>query len=385
MLNLIIEELGKAIGNFFLNPLTYWFIFILFIISNRRIKDEKEQFKTPLFPIGAEIRHTANITIISSLLISLLAILFNITFVYEMIIFLSIIIFALTFAFGFKLLSAAYTLSFLFIMFKILEQYQNRLFELNYITNHTFSSIALLIALFLFVEASLYSKITNENAFPEVIHSERGSLFGMYHLQKISIVPFFVFIPGKLTIASLPIIPYFTFNEQPISFAIVPFFIGFHHIIKGQLPEAVTHRLQKYNMYLANLVLITSLISFYLPGIATISISLALLGKTYINHLIEREDREKELAFIELRDDLKIFAIVPHSPADLLGLKVGDTILKVNDIEVQSYTELSERMEQLIRFPSFEIMTENHEVRTITNKKYRGTLTDLGIIFPTSK
>src|SRR5699024_3735448 len=144
MLEYIFIEIIKAIGKFFLNPLIYWIIFITFLMSKRRIKDEQTQFHQELFSMGAEFKYTGKITIFGSLFISLIAIFLNITLVHEFILFLSIIIFILSFVFGFKLLSAAYTLGFTFILLKILEMYGNRLFEFGFITNHTFSSIALL-------------------------------------------------------------------------------------------------------------------------------------------------------------------------------------------------------------------------------------------------
>lgn len=372
-----------AFAKVFLNPLVYWIILISLVISKRRVSDEKIQFKQKLFPIGAEFKQTGKLTIFGSVAISLIAVFFNITFIHEIILFLSIIIFILSFACGFKLLSAAYTLGSTFILFKILEVFDNRLFELGFITNHTFSSIALLIALFLFFEVAMYKNISNDNVFPEIAKSKRGRWFGMYHIQRASIIPFFVFIPGKISIASLPVLPYFTLGGEYISFAFIPFIIGFHHVITGQLPEEFAERLRKSNLLLAFLVLISALVSFYLPGIAFVSVGLALIGKLYINDMIEKADMKRDLLFIELNKELKIFAIVPNSPADILGLEVGDTITKVNDVKVNSLTELNEQLDHLIRFPNFEVKTTKHEIRTITNSKYKGNLLDLGIILPT--
>lgn len=381
MLDYIVMEIVKAIGKFFLNPLIYWIIFITFIMSKRRIKDEQTQFQQELFPIGAEFKHTGKITIFGSLFISLIAIFLNVTFVHEIILFLSIIIFIISFAFGFKLLSAAYTLGLTFILFKILEMYGNRLFELGFITNHTFSSIALLVALFLFVEAALYNVITNENAFPEIQKSKRGSLFGLHHLQKATIVPFFVFIPGEITIGSLPIIPYFTIGGENISFALVPFIVGFHHIVTSHLPVEATQKLRKNNRSLAFLVLIVALVSFYLPGIAIAAIGLAIIGKLYINYLFEQDEQAQEATFLELNNKLKILAIAPNSPAHNLGLKVGDIITKVNDIEVTTLAQLNDELSNPIRYPHFEVIASNHRVRQIENKQYKGNLSELGIIF----
>lgn len=384
-MNEIALAIVTAIGKFFLNPLIYWIIFITFMMSKRRIKDEQRQFRQVLFPMGAEFSRTSKITIIGSLFVSLIAILLNITFVHEIILFLSIIIFIISFAFGFKLLSAVYTLGLTFMLFKFLQLYDNRLFELGFISNHTFASIALLIALFLFIEAALYKTVSNENAFPEIAKSKRGSLFGLHHLQRASIVPFFVFIPGEITIASLPVIPYFTIGGESISFAFVPFIVGFHHIVKGQLPHVAAEKLRKNNRMLAFLVLIMALVSFYLPGIAIVTIAIAVIGKLYINNLFERDERNRELIYLALKNELKVLAIVPHSPAEQLGIMVGDTITKVNEREVQTITELNDELSNLIRYPKFEVLSSNYQVRHISNNEFKGNFMELGFIFVTNR
>src|SRR5699024_3928482 len=113
--------------------------------------------------------------------------------------------------------------------------------------------------------------------------------------QKATFLPFLVFIPGKITIASLPIVPYFTLGSENISFMFIPFVLGFHHIVKGELPELVLNKLRYYNFLLAGLVVIGALISFYLPGVAIGAVLLAIIGKVYINGLIDKEDSEKEM------------------------------------------------------------------------------------------
>src|SRR5699024_2418526 len=153
-------------------------------------------------------------------------------------------------------------------------------------------------------------------------------------------------------------------------------------IIKASLPDTVVDKLKYYNVILASLVLIGALVSFYLPGLAIGAVGLAIIGKLYINGLIEKEDLQKEPTFIALNNDLKIFAIVPDSPAAILGLKVGDTITKVNQMDVHSPTELEEQLSSMIQFPNFEVISTNHQVKNIHNTSYKGNLTELGIIFP---
>src|SRR5699024_4380911 len=125
-----------------------------------------------------------------SLLASVVIIVIQTAFAKEILLFLSIILFILSFAFGFRLLSAVYSLGFTYVFLKILQMAHNQLFQLGYITSQTFSTIALLIAIFLLIEVMLYQRVTNETAFPELVKSGRGSWVGLFHIQKASFVPF---------------------------------------------------------------------------------------------------------------------------------------------------------------------------------------------------
>src|SRR5690625_1096739 len=130
----------------FINPLFYWIILISYLISHKRVKEERWQFSKELFPIGSEYFKTIHISVIGSICISIILLLTNTVFVREIILFLSVIIFLLSFTAGFRFLSATYSLGFTFILFKILEAFNNRLFDNGQITNETFSTIALLVA-----------------------------------------------------------------------------------------------------------------------------------------------------------------------------------------------------------------------------------------------
>ena len=64
-------EIAKGIGKIFLNPLFYWSILFLFLISWRRIAKERRQFGTKIFPLLSECRGTLHVSFIFSIIISL--------------------------------------------------------------------------------------------------------------------------------------------------------------------------------------------------------------------------------------------------------------------------------------------------------------------------
>lgn len=380
-MNELVFELIKAIGKAFLNPILYWLAFISFMISMKRIKQERKNFGHELFPHFAELQGSIHITIFSTIFLSLILLMLNAVFVREFIFFLSIIIFILSFIFGFRALSAAYTLGLTFLLFKLLEHFDNTLFDSGLFTDHTFAAIAILISLLLLVEAYMFSKIKNKTSFPEVVKSRRGSWIGIYHLQKASFVPFFTLLPSSVTSSTTSAGQAIDFLSIDFQFAFVPFFTAFHYITSGQLPEEAAEKLKLHQTFLAIIVFALSTISFYLPGIAIFAVLTAMFGKWLIDYQLLKDDRKKGYLFLQLKDPLKVLAVVPGSPAEKLGFKPGDLIIKTNGKPVHTIESLNKELENILYFPTFEIVTHNHEVVIIENDRYRGNHVELGLIF----
>lgn len=376
----LVVELSKGFGKLFINPLLFWIILFSFLISRRRIKDEQLQFGRELSPLGAEFSNTWKLSVFGTLLASVTTIVLQTAFAKEIILFLSIILFILSFSFGFRLLSAVYSLGFTYVFLKILQMAHNQLFQLGYITSQTFSTIALLIAIFLLIEVMLYQRVTNETAFPELVKSGRGSWVGLFHIQKASFVPFFVPVQSNPSTSSITLLPDLTIAGETYSFILIPFIIGFHHVVKGHLPETKTAKLIHYNRFLSLLVFIIATASFYLPGLASFAIIVALLGKIFIQSSFTKEDKAQGFYFIDLKKKVTIFAIVPNSPAARLGFKVGDTIIKVNNRTIEHIEELEE--EWKIGTPtSFEIIDKKNKLHTIKNTEFYSDFDSFGFIF----
>src|SRR5699024_5062453 len=111
-------------------------------------------------------------------------------------------------------------------------------------------------------------------------------------------------------------------GEETYSFFMIPLVIGFHHIIQSELPFVVAQRLGKFIIGLAVLTLIFSLNSFIFPGLAAISVVLAIFGRIYIHYKFTQQDREKQPLFIEGNNSLRVLGVIANSPADQLGIKV---------------------------------------------------------------
>jgi len=73
--------------------------------------------------------------------------------------------------------------------------------------------------------------------------------------------------------------------------------------------------------------------------------------------------------------------MIPDSPADRLGILVGETILKVNGVVVTNSTEFYGALQASGAYFKLDVIDENGEVRFINSAFFEEDHYELGIIF----
>lgn len=380
-MNLFVNELLSAVVNLFLNPTTYWFMLIVLFFGVRRVKREKKQFNLQLFPIGSELKGSWFIGILTGIILSSLSLAIGVIFTKEILLVICIALILLSFISGYALLSAAFSLGLTFIFFKFLLFNIEQLFYSGAIPSKTFTGIALFIGVLLLAEAVLYRNVRNHSTYPEIRFSNRGSVIGFHHIKKISFIPFFVPVSSVAGLNNTIFMSLDFLHFDHFYITVIPFFIGFHHRVFGQLPEEFANIIFRLTMFLGAIVMVLSLISFYLPGFAFIAVVIAIIGRVYVQYLTQKYDRQKKTYFLQLETELKILGIVPNSPAHNLGLKIGDVILVANEQWVHDISQFDQAIKASKPFPTFDILRNNREVIRIRNRKYVGDRQTLGILF----
>src|SRR5699024_6821152 len=138
-----------------------------------------------------------------------------------------------------------------------------------------------------------------------------------------------VLIPVSSSIFVFPLFPYFNIGEETYSLLLLPFIIGFDYKIHSALPERAKRQIGQATLLLGLLVLGCSIASVYYPILTLAAIIIAVVGKEWITYALKRQQRMKTSVFHALDKGVKVLATIPNSPADRLGISVGETILRV--------------------------------------------------------
>src|SRR5699024_11927342 len=116
-----------------------------------------------------------------------------IVFSYESIITLIIIAYILCITMRYTMLSVIYTigLTYLLLLFLPYLWDEQTYFNHNLFSNVNYAGIAILLGLFLLVEAILISKNKRNETYPSLVKGKRGNWIGQHHIKKLSLIPIF--------------------------------------------------------------------------------------------------------------------------------------------------------------------------------------------------
>lgn len=386
MLKTWIIEIVIGIGKMFINPLFYWAILLFVLTGFKRIKRERVQFGTKIFNLFAEGHKTTLLAVIFSIIISLVTIFTGIVMSFETILLLVIVTIVVSVTASTTFLSPSYTIGITFILLILLPFLNVKSFipfvDFSTISIVHFISLAILTGILLHIESIIVVSKTNKQTFPTMSLSERGIWIGQHGIKGLSFIPFLVLVPTEKLSVIAPLWPYFQYGDQSFSLLFFPFLLGFHYNVRGELPKQSALRIGRATFWLSLLVLLLAIISIYIPMLAFVAILVAIIGKEWITYRHKVQDRKKSPLFTPLDKGVKVLAMIPNSPADRLGILVGEVILKVNGKVVTNSTQLYEALQNSGAFFKLDVLDYDGEVRFINSAFYEEDHHELGIIFP---
>lgn len=376
-------ELVKGIGKVFLNPLLYWSVLLVFIVGHRRIQQERIYFGFKIFDIFSEWKNTWMISIVLGLFISLFTVGIGLVFSYEMILLLSVVVIIMSLTFKLSMLSASYTIGITYILLLLspLLLGSQTMIDPQLFAMTDFTSVVLLLGVFLIVEAILLGRVKREETFPTLSLSDRGVWIGQHHLKKLSVLPFFVLVPTGMITPFAAFWPYFTIGGESYSLLLVPFLIGFDYIVRGSLPQEAAKKLAKSFYVLGLVVIVLAVGSIYLSWLSMVAVLVAILGREYINYKHRTADKSKNAYFSQVESGLKVLAVTPGTPGDRLGILVGETIMKVNGQKINSVKEFYVALQESGAYFKIDIIDDANEVRFVQSALYEGDHHKLGLVF----
>ena len=96
-------------------------------------------------------------------------------------------------------------------------------------------------------------------------------------------------------------------------------------------------------------------------------------------------EKQKPFYFSQSDQGVLILGITPYSPAEKMGLQVGEVIKKVNGRSVRTESELYEALQSNRAHCKLEVYGINNELRFEQRALFEGEHHELGILFVQDK
>lgn len=384
-MHLWLFELLKGTGKLFLHPVFYYLIFLSGILGVSRVKRERKNFHNRTFDAYFELRQLFPLGIILGLVLSVVTVTAGLSVPFAAI--LLIVVFTLLWSLttNIRLMSPVYTVGAAFFGVILIAEYDWNvpLFKGSFqgLDEKVYPSVVILLALLLISEGILISRNATKGSSPKLVKSKRGQSVGAHEVKRLWMLPVFLLIPGDVLTLPFSFWPVFHIGAESYSLLLVPFAVGFNQQIQGMLPKQSIQLHGRKVITLGIVVLILSIIGYWYPLLSIGVAALAIIGRELISLMQRLKDDNLPFYFSKKNNGLMIIGIIPESPADKMGLQVGELISKVNGVTIRDEQTFYEALQKNRAHCKLEVLDINGEVRFVQRALYEGDHYELGVLF----
>ena len=374
-------EVLKGIGRFLLHPLVYIFLAMSVYLGYTRVKRERKRFHVRTFYGLSELKLLIPAGFLIGLVISVITIVTGVVVPFYTIVLLACFTLLLALLGKTRNLSPVFIigLSFFTILFLRRSSIEHPI--LTELQETSITGLVLLLSLLVMAEGFLIFKKAHLQTSPDILISKRGQAVGAHISNKLWMVPVFLFIPGEALSIHLDWWPLFSIAGEQYALFLVPFGIGFSQKLKSMLPKQGAEFVGRRVMSLGILLVALAIASQWFPVIAIMAISFAMVARELISLQFRVLDDSNPFYYTRKKNGLLVLGIVPKSPADKMGIQIGEIISKVNGSQVTEEEDFYRSLQKNRAFCKLEVIGFNGEMRFVQGALYDGEHHELGILF----
>ncbi|WP_100405430.1 PDZ domain-containing protein [Bacillus solitudinis] len=381
----ILKSIGLAFGSFFVHPLLYIGLFVIFLMSKRRVRKERLSFHTRVYSLMADFVIPFGPAIITGSLISIFLLGLGVVVTLPLLIVIAIVYLLAILTAQVRWMSPAFVLGFVLILFAI-EPFAGYMSGFGGITDLYLEAaevpivhIAILLAALVIAEGWLIEGKGASYTSPRLKRSKRGKWIGFHDVRRLWIVPVCLFVPEGV-IPSFEFWPVFSLGETSLQPLIIPFLIGFQQSVRSTLPRLAIRLMGQRVLGLGVLFAILAVLSYYQPVVALILGTVAILGRELLWVLAKHRDEARPSLFAVKPSGCIVLGVIPGSPAEKMKIQVGEVIVKVNGEAVNDEISFYKALQKNSAFCKLDVLDEAGEVRFAQGALYDGGHHHLGIL-----
>lgn len=387
---LVIEILWN-IGQFFVHPVFYLALAAAVAAGYFRVKRERRDYRTRLSPGWTELKG-----IFSGAWLGILAsaLLFAVGVLYypEFLLLLAVVALVALVSFQFQVLSAAYIIPVAVVIWFIIYQLSYTLyagpftFSASNFSVEQLWSIGVLVGLLLVIEGIVLKKQGLKIISPQAVRTKRGGSAVQYKTKQIWLVPMIFLIPGDWFGTYQTFWPLVEFGETSFALVAFPLVIGFQQLTRSSYVAESIPKRAKEILYLGIGIVILSISGIFVAWIGVVALVLAFVLRMYLDSRSYHAQNTGYYKVAPVAEGIQIAGVLQGSPADKMGLEIGERIMKVNGQRVFNEQQLYEAIQINAAHCRLEVLDHNNELRLKQHVLFRHDHHRLGLMIarPTS-
>ena len=375
-------ELLKGIGKLFLNPLVYITVVFAVLLGYVRVKRERRSFRTRILWGWTEVKRLVADTWLFALILSVISLAAGLTVTMDWIVAFSVASILLVVLYVYQIGSPIFAAALAILAMGLGYSFSFVGFDWNPADNwmSVAVSVAILIGAVVFVEGWMIRKEGAHSASPILEKSSRGMNAAVYLSKRLWLLPILVLVPGDVISTYAPYWPQITIGQDAFGLVLLPVVIGFAQKARRTLPVYFYPVVGKAVMAVGVSVVVIALIGIWMPIFGVISLAIGVVSRLGVWLYFSMKERQGSYAVSPHNLGVMIAGVLPDSPADKMGLVVGECIRKVNGLSVTNERDLYEAIQINAAHCRLEVLDHQGEVRLRQHVIYRHDHHRLGLL-----
>lgn len=244
-------------------------------------------------------------------------------------------------------------------------------------------SLLLLIAILHGFEALSMKIASLRSASPLYVRGKRGKTVGAFQLQRFFPIPVFLLVPAATVTGIDPGLPLLFGLEAGAagwSFLFVPLVIGYGERTETLTPAEKGSKLSLRLSLYGLAVLVLAFVAEWIPITTVFCALLAVALHEVVRYLGVHEERTNPPRYAADADGLKLLGTLPGSPAEEMGLKTGEVVVRVNGIRVHDRDRLHLALKENSAFCKLEVINLAGETKFVQRPIFAGDHHMLGLL-----
>lgn len=358
-----LEMLATALGRFIINPIVYTTLLLAVLLGYRRVKRERSHFHIRIQHGATEVKSAIKESLGYALIVSFITVGAGLVVPTTFLLYVTFATFVLSLTFVVASLSPMYTVALALGSMALVNWQQWPTYLGDGVITGALVPIVLVTGLALIIEGTLIRKTYAHGLTPVLQKTKRGLHAIVYRLRKIWLLPIAIVVPSGPLQAVLPYWPQFTLGMSDFSIVLVPLVIGTAMTSRRRMPMDVFNGYGKAVVTLGVLLVASAVIVYYVPAMFYVVIGIGVVLRMALSIVFVWRERADSYAVAPSAKGIMIAAVLPDSPAERMGLQLGECIVKVNGQPVTNEDELYEALQINAAYCKLEVMDYRQEVR----------------------